>query len=144
MTGYLTWEEAKLLRLAGAAWSAHCAGWNTRAFFAKATASEVRGCVAGGDDVEARDEDGYTPLHKAEDPAVIETLVAAGADLEARNRSGRTPLYEAAGRGKPGNVSVVEALLAAGADPMARSDDDETLLHAMAEKEDAAPVVLAL
>ncbi len=45
--------------------------------------------------VDARDVDGWTPLHLAalltETPAVIEALLIAGADTSARDRDGITP-----------------------------------------------------
>ena len=53
--------------------------------------------LAAGAKLEARDEYGKTPLHKAafnENPAVIEALLAAGAKLEAREKYGNTPLHD--------------------------------------------------
>ena len=130
VSGYLTWQEAELLRLAGAAWTANCDGWSTFTFFANASASELRACVAGGDDVRARDEFGNTPLHLTDDPAVVHAFLAAGADLEVRNHDGRTPLQAAA---EEVRVSVVEALLSAGADPMAMNHRHESLLYRVAD-----------
>ena len=63
-----------------------CGDWNTEAFFQRATAADVSRCLAGGADLEARDEDGWAPLHFAavhsEIPAVVAVLLDAGADLE--------------------------------------------------------------
>ena len=50
--------------------------------------------VEAGGDVEAKDEDGETPLHWAAAEGhvyVIRALVAAGADVEAKNKDGKTP-----------------------------------------------------
>jgi ankyrin repeat protein len=51
--------------------------------------------IADGADLNARDEDGQTPLHFAardsENSAVIEALIAAGADIKARDSVGRLP-----------------------------------------------------
>ncbi len=61
----------------------------------------VIGCLGGGLDVNARANNGYTPLHwaidmgcvgdPAEREAIVRALVAAGADLAARDSMGRTP-----------------------------------------------------
>ena len=63
--------------------TAGCAGWNTVEFFVLATPSEVEGCLDVGARVDARDEDGLTPLHFAaslsDNPAVTWALVDAGA-----------------------------------------------------------------
>ena len=107
-----------------------CDGWNTSRFFADATAETVTACLEAGADVNARQEDGNTPLHFAAgssgDLAVITALLAAGADVDARNNGGNTALRLAAGgrlveTTRSGidfaeNPAVVAALLAAGAD----------------------------
>ena len=53
-----------------------------------------------GADPNARDEYGWTPLHRAaawsnEDPAVVKALVDAGADIEVRDEDDKTPLHYA-------------------------------------------------
>jgi ankyrin repeat protein len=60
----------------------------------------VAGCIAGGLDVHARSNNGYTPLHwavdmgcvgdPAERQAVVRALVAAGADITAVDHDGRS------------------------------------------------------
>jgi ankyrin repeat protein len=81
--------------------------------------------VAGGADVNARDEHGSTPLKYASAervPAAIRKLIELGADVNLGDDSGFTPLHCAAGHGFYAEaVEVVEALLAGGADVNARS-----------------------
>lgn len=52
-----------------------------------------------GADIEARDAQGYTPLHSAAqmgNPQVIQLLLERGADKAAKDRHGRTPAHTAA------------------------------------------------
>ena len=85
--------------------------------------------VAAGADIEARTEDGETPLHLAArnngNPAVITALLDAGADPNARNLFGSTPLHRAA---RCKNLAFITALLDAGADPNARSNGTARVL----------------
>ena len=69
-----------------------------------------------GADIEARDTNGWTPLHSAAASGTAETvnaLLDAGADIEARDTNGWTPLHSAAAIG---TAETVNALLNAGAD----------------------------
>ena len=104
-----------------------CAGWNTAAFFASATAEDVARCLETSDP-NARNEHGRTPMHYAAQgtsPALVTVLAQAGADLDAADdRGGWTPLHLAAWFST--TPSVVAALLAAGANPAARDDTDRT------------------
>ena len=115
-----------------------CEQWNTQEFFEAATVEDVTACLDAGADVKARDEFGYTPLHRAarfnEKPAVIEALLAVGANVKARDKNGSTPLHWAA------NPAVIEALLAAGANIEARDEFGYTPLH-QAAKSNEKPAV---
>ena len=77
-----------------------CEGWNTRAFFMAATGADVVRCLEDGANIEAQDEDGWTPLHVAaafeQSPAAVKTLLAAAADIEAKDETGWTALHVAA------------------------------------------------
>jgi ankyrin repeat protein len=93
--------------------------------------------LANGADVNARDDDGSTPLHGAADDIdaevapngrkeVAELLLAHGADVNARTSRGWTPLHAAAGAH---NLDVAAVLLANGADVNAKTNDGQTPLY---------------
>ena len=96
-----------------------CRSWNTEAFFTAATVADVSRCLEAGANIDARSEDGLTPLHFAagfgDSPAALKALLAAGANIEARDENGWTPLHAAAYN----SAGVVKALLTAGANPKA-------------------------
>ena len=92
----------------------NCDEWNTREFFETVTTVDVTDCLVAGSDLEARNDNGYTPLHFAsfnENPTVVEALIAAGADVAARDGTGFTPLHTATSGNE--NPAVIEALIAA-------------------------------
>ena len=66
--------------------AASCEDWDTRVFFAVAQVALVRRCLEAGADVQAKDEDGYGPLHHAArsgTAAVVAALLEAGAEVNA-------------------------------------------------------------
>ena len=94
-----------------------CENWNTKVFFAMASANVVAGCLDAGADVNARTEGsdspffrdpGSTPMHLAaewtRDPAVVPLLLRAGADVLARGPGDYTALHLAARSGAPDAV----------------------------------------
>jgi ankyrin repeat protein len=90
-----------------------------------------------GTDVNAKEKDGWTPLHFAAEGGhkeVAELLIAAGADVNARDNWGRTPLHEAAYHS---NKEIVGLLIAKGADVNAKDDDGTTPLDMVDDKETA-------
>lgn len=86
-----------------------------------------------GASVDAKDSQGFTPLHhaagKAKKVATLKALLQAGADPRARSPRGDTPLHAAA---RYGWVEGLEALSARGAELEARDDLGLTPLHAAA------------
>jgi len=61
--------------------------------------AEVARLIAAGADVNARDNDGRTPLVRAAwygHPDIVAALLKAGADVDARNNDGKTALMWAA------------------------------------------------
>lgn len=51
-------------------------------------------------DARAKNRDGFTPLHLAEDKEIAQILIAHGAKLDAKGYAGRTPLHQAAMRNR--------------------------------------------
>ena len=105
----------------------------------------VQVLLTAGAELEARDEDGVTPLHEAAqfnaNPAVIQALIDAGADPKARDQWGFTPLHRAAWNE---NSAVIQALIDAGVDPKVRDEDGLTPLHRAARREKSAVVQVLL
>ena len=80
----------------------------------------VKQFLGDGVDVNAEDENGWTPLHHAAWQGrneIAELLIAKGADVNAKDGVGRTPLNEAALNGRK---EIVELLIAEGADVNAK------------------------
>ena len=111
-------------------------------FLARSPVESVRGCLATGIPVDARDEEGATFLARlvsvtdccTDFENVLAAFLEAGADVNARDNAVRTPLHRAiTGRGdQSARASVISALLEAGADPSARDSQGSTPLHILA------------
>ncbi|MCW3097178.1 MAG: Ankyrin [Chthonomonadaceae bacterium] len=88
----------------------------------------VRLLVARGTNVNARDDDGDTPLIEAGgcgSSGTVRFLLAHGADMEARNNNGQTALLETAEYGYP---EIIEMLLTHGANPAAKDNKGRGVL----------------
>jgi ankyrin repeat protein len=100
--------------------------------------------LAAGHAVDAKDNDGYTPLFWAAfggHADIASLLLAKGADVNSKTSKGITPLYEASFRG---HRKVAELLLAKGADIDARGEKGQTSLHAAVERGHPAVVEVLL
>jgi len=85
----------------------------------------VRQHLAAGADVNAKNQNGSTPLHRAAITEIAELLIAKGADVNAKMDNGLTPLHYAAVEGRK---EITELLIAAGADVNAKDDRSGTPL----------------
>ena len=79
--------------------------------------------------MDARDNDGNTPLHGAAREGQAETvalLLDRGADVNARDKDGGTPLHTAAVKG---HTKAARIILNKGVDLNARDEDGHTPLY---------------
>ncbi len=89
----------------------------------------VKQHLAAGTDVNAKNQNGYTPLHKAVDDGhkeIVELLITEGADVNAKEDGGGTPLHHAVLF--VGDKELAELLTAKGADVNAKDNDGDTPL----------------
>ena len=105
----------------------------------------VKQHIAAGTDVNAKNENGFTPLHIAVSKGykeVAELLVTNGADVNTKD-NGSTPLHKAA---QFGHKEIVELLINKVADVNAKGELGETPLHSAAadgEKEIVELLIVA-
>ena len=93
----------------------------------------VKQFLGDGVDVNAKDEDGWTPLHGAAWWGHTETakfLIGSGADVHAQGAAGNTPLHEAA---RSGRKEIAELLIDKGAEVNAKDSRRWTPLHEAAD-----------
>lgn len=96
----------------------------------------VRLLAEAGANINARDENGNTPLHETFLDDVVEELIKLGANVNARNDDGETPLLATVSD----DVAVI--LLKHGADPYIRNKKGQNALDAAAEHGPSRAVVL--
>jgi ankyrin repeat protein len=93
----------------------------------RAIAECVRLLAEAGADVNARDNDGNTPLHTTSFLDVAEELLKLGADVNARNNDGETPIFTT------GNDDVIVLFIEHGADLTIRNNAGRTVMETRQE-----------
>lgn len=88
-----------------------------------------------GADVNARNDEGFTPLHIALYPEVAACLLDRGAQIDSVSANGSTPLHTQVADGEE-RLDVVELLLARGANRSAKDEDGQTPLDIALLRED--------
>lgn len=81
---------------------------------------ELKDCITSGQDVNAQEEQGWTPLHFAADGGNINAakiLLEAGANTEIANNRGYTPIALAAASPAPDSLDVAKVIYQYGGNP---------------------------
>lgn len=86
----------------------------------------VKWLIKSGVSVNARDEDGRTPLHVCFEHDMAELLISSGADIELITNTGWTPLFMAVANGQ---ARMMNALLERGAQKNGTDNEGRSLLH---------------
>ncbi len=104
--------------------------WNRSALWLTYDVDTAKLLIKCGADVNAKDKNGITPLHKALAAKgkgdLVKALIAAGADVNTKDNDGETTLHISV---REGRVDLVNTLIAAGADINEENGNGETPLN---------------
>lgn len=81
---------------------------------------ELKGCIASGQDVNAQEGQGWTPLHFTANMGNVDIariLLASGADVTITNSNGETALDLAVTTPEPGGAEIAKDVFLHGGDP---------------------------
>ena len=90
--------------------------------------------IRNGEDVNAKGDNGSTPLHQASlkgNLEMVKLLIEHGADMNVKNNYGKTPLHWASFKG---HLEITQLLIKHGADLNAKDNNGWTPLHAAANR----------
>ncbi|MCL1940944.1 MAG: ankyrin repeat domain-containing protein [Synergistaceae bacterium] len=109
------------------------------------TTQQIEAAIEAGADVNARMNDGLTPLISAvkdnNDPEVLNLLIQKGADVSMKNNDGLTPLMLAA---QSNNLEFLRALIQGGADVNAKNNGGWPALFIAVEYNNNPEIIAAL
>ena len=107
--------------------------------------AEIELLLDQGADVNARDYQDSTPLHRANTPEIAGLLLDRGADINARGNLGQSLIHRWAGAtGHPHRLATLELFLNRGADTDIRSNVGRPPLYLLASQRDGDPQAAAL
>ena len=129
----------------------HEATKNESPYVLETVATLLRPQTPVGDNVNQKDNFGWTPLHFAvrnrhqSAPELVRFLIERGESVSNKDDYGRTPLLWSAGNESDSALDIVALLLASGADVNERDRLGRTALHlAVANKHRSAPQIVQL
>ena len=97
--------------------------------------------IDNGADVNAKDREGFTPLHQAVeygDEATTEMLIGRGADVNAKDNYGNTPLHQSS------DLKIARILISKGASFIVKNENGETPLDCAVLEDDVKMAKLLL
>ena len=95
--------------------------------------------IEKGADVNVRDAQGDTPLHKSDNTKLAKLLIENGADIKLRNNKGNTALHEAVAKN---NIKTAQLLIDKGVNVNVRNNFGQTPLHKVKYRKEIAKLLI--